>query len=255
MAYAIMQKELLVLDVDKLKRAFRALPTLTALDAQTQAHDAYGILNRGLEVEEASALQDALMIEGIETEVVEESDLPVIPPAKLVRQADFLPAHLSMYDPMGRTFTLPWRDIMFIAAGNVRLQEFRKIRTTYEEPQLYGSGITHDTATDLKAREASPFHLMLEIVLAGGVSRYSITADDFVFNYLGARLTRNPAANFALLMQDLAQFAPHAGLNRGAFMLCENVVESFNYPSKAAFLEEITWMLWRIAKITGNGEG
>lgn len=249
MSYVIMQSDLTPPPVDQIQKAFRTLPGLTAIDAQNMVNGAFGILNRGLEVEQASALQDALLKEGVETVVVEESELPVIPPAKLVKQADFLPSYLSMYDPMGRTFTLSWRDIMFIAAGNVRLQEFRKIKTTHEEPQFYGSGISYDTISDVKSKEEAVLHLLLEIVLVGGVSRYSITADDFVFNYLGTRLTNSVPANFALLVQDLAQHAPHAGLNRGAFLLCEKAGELFMYPSKAAFFEEMTWMLWRISQM------
>jgi len=241
MSYAIMQKELVVPEVGQLVRAFRALPSLTEIDAHTTANDAYGILMKGLEVEEASTLQDALLKEAVATEVIDESELPVIPPAKLVKQVEFLPAHLSMYDPMGRRFSLPWSDLMFIAAGNVRLRELRKTGSPHEEPRP-------DSVNPAKSKEEAQFHLMLEIVLAGGISRYSIKADDFVFNHLGARLTSQLPQNFALLVRELAQFAPHAGLNRGAFLICENSDQIFSYPSKSAFFEEITWLLWRIAR-------
>jgi len=41
MPFAIMQKELLAPSVEHLARAFRSLPSLTALDAQTAANDAH----------------------------------------------------------------------------------------------------------------------------------------------------------------------------------------------------------------------
>jgi hypothetical protein len=59
-------------------------------------------------------------------------------------------------------------------------------------------------------------------------------------------LTHDPAANFTLLVQDLAKYAPHAQLNRGAHHLREGVAEALRYPSKNAFFEEITWLLWRL---------
>jgi hypothetical protein len=90
--------------------------------------------------------------------------------------------------------------------------------------------------------------------LNGGLGRYSITADDFRFDHLGARLSDDPAINFVFFVQDLAQEAPHAGLNRGAFMACQRPPELFPYPSKAAFNEEITWMLWRIARLSAARE-
>jgi hypothetical protein len=237
MPFAIMQKELLAPPVEHLARAFRSLPNLTALDAQTAAGDAFGILWRGLDVEGASAMQDALMKQSIEVEVVEESDLPVLPPSKVIKQMDFLPSQLSMYDPMGRAFSLPWSDLMLIAAGNVRLRDYRGKGHSPAEA-------AHNQRPEDRGEEN--LHLMLELVLAGGVARYSMIADEFVFNHLGARLTKETARNFEFVVRELAEKAPHAGLNRGAFLICQNETEIFNYPSKAAFFEEIIWFLWRI---------
>jgi hypothetical protein len=148
-----------------------------------------------------------------------------------------------MYDPLGRIFTLSSQEILLIAAGNVRLPEFRKARAGAEA--LHPHPHPH-APMDARSKEAEQHHLLLELVLAGGVARYSITADDFVFNHLGPRMTNNLTHNFALLVQDLADLAPHAGLNRGAFQFCEKADPLLTYPSKAAFFEELTWMLWRI---------
>ncbi len=239
MPYAIMQRELAAPPLDQLADAFRVLPTLTALDAQTAVNDAFGILLRGLELESASALHAALVKKGLETEVIEESALPVLPPARIVKQVDFTPGHLVAYDPMGRRFNISTNDILLIAAGRVRLPEYKKSHTPAEAAKH-----SQDFLQEGRSRDSAQFHLMLEIVLAGGVGRYSLIADEFVFNHLGARLTNDLAQNFCLLVRDLAEIAPHAGLNRGAFLICDNVKEIFAYPNKAAFLEELTWFLW-----------
>src|SRR2546422_4870552 len=173
MPYAIMQKELIAPGVEQLAKAFRSVPTLTALDAQTSANDAFGILIRGLDVETASGLQDALTKQGVETEVIDEKELPVLPPAKVMKEIQLLPTQLSMYDPMGRTFNLPWRDVLLVAAGNVRLPEYRRAHAPAEAAR------NQDFLHEGKAREAAQYHLLLELVLAGGVSRYSMVADDF----------------------------------------------------------------------------
>lgn len=248
MPYAIMQQELSPVSADQLSRAFKVLPALTAIDAQNMANDAYGIIIRGLDVIDASALQDALFQEAVQTEVVDESELPVIPPAKLVKQIELLPAHLSMYDPMGRTFTLAWSDISLIAAGTVRVEEIRKARGGHDDIPHFGSALSPEAGSESRAK-GSHFHLWLEIVLTGGISRYSIKADDFVFNHLVERLSPQLASNFKMLVQDLIQYAPHAGLNRGAYLVSENSDEVFTYPSKSAFFEEMTWMLWRMAQM------
>ena len=239
MPYAIMQKELAAPPLDQLADAFRVLPNLTALDAQTAVNDAFGVLWRGLELEAASALQDALIKKGLDTEVIDELELPKLPPAKVVKQMEFLPGHLVMYDPMGRNFNLPVSDIMLIAAGNVRMPEYRKSHTPAE-----ASRNSQDFLNEGRSRDSAQFHLMLEIVLAGSAARYSMIADEFVFGHLGTRATNDLAQNFCLVVRDLAEAAPHAGLNRGAFLICDNAKEIFAYPSKAAFFEEVTWFLW-----------
>lgn len=252
MAYAIMQKELVVPELEQLKRAFRVSPRLTSLDAQTVANDAYGILLRDLPANEATTLRDALYKEGIATELVEEAKLPAIPPAKIARQAEFQPTHLTLYDSMKRASEILWSDIIFIAAGYVRLREMRKQRTVLDEPSLVGAGVAVDLANSGESREEQHYHLLLDIFLASGTSRYSVTADDFAFDHLGARLSDDLAVNFVFLIQDLVAQAPQAGLNRGAFQASQRPPELFPYPSKAAFNEEITWMLWRIGQLAST---
>ncbi|HUR46822.1 MAG TPA: hypothetical protein VMZ27_13170 [Candidatus Saccharimonadales bacterium] len=246
MGYAVLQKELIAPDLEALKRGCRVLPTLRDIDAQNMFQDAYGILIKGLDALDANALQEGLQAEGVATQVVEESELPIIPPAKVIRQIEFLPPHLNMYDPMGRVFALPWQDIMMLAAGNVKVPEFKRGKPAHEEQQFHG--MSHDTLTDTRIREEHRPQLMLEIFLVGGISRYSVTGETFEFGYLGERLTADLQTNFALLLKDLAEFAPHAGMNRGAYMATQEQGEVLKYPSKHAFYEELVWMLWRISE-------
>jgi hypothetical protein len=235
-----------------LKRAFRVSPRLTSLDAQTVANDAYGILLRDLQANEASALREALLKEGVATELVEEAKLPTIPPARVARQAEFQPTHLTLYDSMKRASEILWSDIILIAAGYVRMREMRKHRTALEEPSLVGAGVAVDLASSVETREEEHDHLLLDIFLNAGTARFSIAADEFAFDHLGGRLTDDLAVNFVLLIQDLVAQAPQAGLNRGAFKASQRPPELFPYPSKAAFNEEITWMLWRIGQLAAK---
>jgi hypothetical protein len=252
MAYAIVQKELVVPELEQLKRAFTVSPRLTSLDAQTVANDAYGILLRDLPANEAAALREALLKEGVATELVEEGKLPTIPPAKIARQAEFQPTHLTLYDSMKRASEILWSDIIFIAAGYVRMREVRRHRTSLDEPSLVGAGVAVDLASGAESHEEQHYHLLLDIFLTTGTSRYSVTADEFAFDHLGARLSDDLAVNFVFLIQDLVARAPQAGLNRGAFKASQRPPELFPYPSKAAFHEEITWMLWRIGQLSST---
>jgi hypothetical protein len=241
MSYAILQKELVVPEVERLKRAFGVWPALTSIDAQTSANDAYGILLRGLDVERASVLRDALLEENVETVVVEESRLPSLPPGRIGRQAELDSAHLTLFDPMRRPTRVAWNDIHLIAAGRVRMREGSKARSAL-------------AAADPKEEQNQ--HLLLEIFLREGSGRFSVDGAEFTYDHLGGRLTDDPAVNFVFLVQDLVRNAPHAGLNRGACAACQKPPELFPYPSKQAFQEELTWMLWRIGQLeAGKGAG
>src|SRR5262245_55178455 len=210
MSYAIVQKELVVPDVERLRRAFGVWPELTGIDAQTSANDAYGILLRGLDVEHANALQEALLKENVETVVVEESKLPSLPPGRIGRQAELDATHLTLFDSMRRPSRVAWSDIQLIAAGLVRIREGRKARPALEatEPKEDQTGL-----------------LMLEIFLRDGLGRFSVDGAEFSYDHLGARLTDDPAVNFVFLVQDIARNAPHAGLNRGGFAACQKPPE------------------------------
>lgn len=230
MTYAIVQKELVVPELECLKRAFSVWPALTGIDAQTSANDAFGILLRGLQVEQASLLQDALLKEGVETVVVDESKLPALPPGRVGRQAQLDENHLTLYDSMRRASQVSWKEIMFIAAGRVKTRE------------AHGGG-------GARSKEEQHQHLMLEIFLRAGAGRFSIAGEDFSYDHMGSQLSDDPALNFVFFVQEMVQHAPDAGLNRGACAACQEPPELFPYPSKQAFNEELTWMLWRIEQL------
>ena len=252
MLYAVLQTDLSPPPVDLLRRAFRSVPFLTDLDAHTLSQDGYGILIRRLSQENAASLQLALRNQGLETELVPEQKLPGLPAGKQVHRVDVTPQALHIYDPAGRSFPLEWGHLAMIAAGKVRLNEFRTVEsrrrrwaTREGEP---------DWVTETRTREERTERLVLELILSGAVLRYSLVGDHFNYAYLGERLRRTADENFALLVQDLIARAPHATINRGAYYLRENAAETFAYPSRNAFTEEIIWLLWKGAGAqTGSG--
>jgi len=250
MPLTLMQRDLEVPDVEKLARAFRVLPELTSLDAQTAANDAYGILWRGLDPDKAGRLQTALREQGVETEVVDEADLPALSPGRIVRRIELLDGLLNVHDPMGRVTPLALNQVLLIAAGNVRVREHKKVKSTLEESASHAAGGTYDLLSEGRTRETEVEYLMLELFLVGGPMRFSFAMDEFAFDYLGARLSDDRAINFMFLIQDLERNAPHASLNRGAFFACQKPPYLFSYPSKQTFNEELIWMLWRIEQLS-----
>ncbi len=245
MNYAVLQKTLDIPPVEKIEQALISVKGFTRIDAQTFANDAYGILVKNLSAEQASGFSGALLSQGIETEVVAESELISLPQTKFVQRLDCTPEGLRIYDPLGRSFLLEWPHICLIAAGCVRMTDFRRV----ERPSIGTSdseGGTYETTTIYNVEERNT-HLLLEIVLSRAILRYSVSAENFRFDYLGERRTKSLPENFKLLAQDLTTFAPDAMLNRGAYFLKQNEA-LFPYPTKNAFFEEITWLLWRMKR-------
>jgi hypothetical protein len=253
MRYAVLQTTLDLPQVATLQRAFRGVKFLTPMDAHTLGRDAYGILVKNLTVEQAAALQGCLRSEGIETEVVAERSLPVLPATKFVTRLECAPEALMLHDPLGRAFPLEWRHVTLLAAGCVRLSDFerRQIPRRVTRYSLDGFQYQEDEV-ETRTRERLNDHLVAEILVGRAVARYSLRADEFNFGSLGPRRTDSLPQNFVRLVQDLVEHAPHAALNRGAYYIRENAAELFAYPSKNAFFEELTWLLWQMGRAQGS---
>ena len=237
--------------MEQLKRAFRGVPGLTEMDAYTLGRDAFGVLARSFERERAEALKSALSAQGVETEVVEDASLPVLPEAQLVHRIDCTPDALTIYDALNRGFPLKWESVMLIAAGQVSLTEFKDVRTETKVPsRSYGRfGAGEKTVVDHNLKEERHDRWLLEFLLAGAALRYNVNADDArptLFLGLGDRRTNDVAANFKLLVQAMLKGAPQAAINRGAYYLRENSAEPFRYPMKKVFYEEMVWLLWKM---------
>jgi hypothetical protein len=247
----VLQTELGKPTIEQMARAFRSVPGLTPFDAQILGNDAFGILVKNFSEPQALAMQGALRAEGVETETVDQALLPVLPAKHIVHRLDCTPEHLLIYDPVGRSFALDWQHITLIATGAVRLTEFVRERQPRQKISYNGYGMAiRDVDYDLVSREEQNFHLLAELIVAGGTLRYALQADKFNFDYLGPRKVKDAAANFELLIRDLTQFGTSAALNRGTEAIQKGDSIGFTYPSQNAFYEEIVWSLWQLKKLT-----
>src|ERR1700722_2300625 len=270
MGYVVLQKGLEAPSIEKMRAAFQGVPGLTPADATMMCKHSVGILARGLDREQAQQIQGGLAAQGIETEIAEQSALPVLPPMRHVIRVECTPDALMIYDPIGRSFPLGWGDIMLVGAGLVEMIDFKRgstpavispdpIRGTLgvvDQLLFKNTGMpilnvprTAYSAPDYETKEKHHPRWMAEIVIRGGGLRYNFEAGEAVaplFVYLGERRTVDVARNFQLLMQDIFKSAPQAAVNRGAYYLREGNTTAFVYPSKNAFYDEMTWLLWQL---------
>lgn len=247
--HAVLQSDLRPLEAERLRRAFRVVPGLTAHAADILGRDAFGVLVKNLSQADAITMQGALRAEGIATDVVVQSLLPALPQARLVKRLEPRSEHLLIFDPLGRAIPLEWQHVYLVAAGAVRVTEFKRRQTTRPVPQLRGDGfVSVQMEADVSTREEMNERLLGELLVAGGALRYSFDADKFDYTGLGERRSGDISRDFTSLIRELCGHASHAGLNRGASGLRDGTPAIFHYPSKNAFHEEIIWMLWQAKK-------
>jgi hypothetical protein len=268
MAYVVMQKGLETPRVEQLSAAFRGIPGLTPVDAAIMCKDSLGILARGLEQTVALQLQAALLAQGVDTEVMDQTALPVLPQMMGVLRVDCMQDALIVCDMLGRKSSLDWKDVMLIAAGKVAVIEFKRKSSAAIAPEkrgglgmideflFKGSGLPQPGETqlaypdpDYHTAEKRHDRWMAEVITRGAAMRCHFeaqTAGQILFHYLEGRRTGDVAENFTLLAQDLCSHAPAAAINRGAYYLREGNANVLTYPGRNAFYDEIVWLLWRL---------
>lgn len=253
--FAIVRRGLEPLDLEQLRRAFLGVPGLAPCDAGTVCNEAGGILCRGFSTDQAAALQANLKTEGVEVEMVDESQLPVLPPPKLIRRVEIKSEALFVEDLIKGLKPIAWDQVCLIAAGSVQLTKFARQQQVTEEIRLHIShGIplpVMETKLEYRSKEAADWYLRAEIIMADGSIRYSVEAEQFNFSPLGEGVTRDLAGNFCLLIRGLATHAPGALLSRGAASILSEPCEFSYYPRKNAFHDDIIWTLWKAAPSAG----
>ncbi len=249
MKFALVQTSLDPISVEQLRAAFRGSARMTAADAHFVAMDAYGVLVRELEIGDASSLQLSLQNQGVETQVVAQDQLPQLPATKFLRKLECQAGGLVILDPLNRPITLEWRQLLLVAAGNVATTPSPAFpRTTVPG---FGSTPPPSPTPPIDAHGEPPLELVLEIVMGGGTTRYSVRAEQLLTPRSAPDQGREPQALFSSLTKGICAHAPKAILNRGAFLL-KNSQPCLAYPSRRSFHEEITWLLWRIKQARGS---
>jgi len=125
MKYAVVQSDLVKPTPQALKAAFRGVEEFVDIDAAAISNDAYGIITGGLDHDLATRLAVALNAQGINTQVVPDTDFPVLSPAKHIRRLDCTTDCMILYDAIGRTTPVPWDRVVMVAAGLVTVSEIK----------------------------------------------------------------------------------------------------------------------------------
>jgi hypothetical protein len=254
MGFAVVQKDAEPPAGERLQRAFRKVPGLVAVDADRLCKDVYGLLAKNFTGQQAAALQTALKAEGIEAEVVDEAQLPVLPVGKVTRRMEITPEALIVNDPIRGNFPVDWWQVTLIAGGCVNQRSFpRNRRAWVEVTTKFVHGVPMQVRKEkfeYSSREQAQWVLQAEIMLGRGTARFSIEAESFDFACSGKQAATDEGGKFCQLVRELAAHAPHATLNLGATLVMKEPPEFFGYQNYSLLTNELVWMLWREGKLT-----
>jgi hypothetical protein len=247
--YAVLQKDGSRPGAEQIRRAFRSFSNLTDADAVRLAANAQGILLRNLSSDEARAFHRALQVEGVAAAMVPENELKLLPESKSLHRLTLTEQALEVYDLRGRPLPVPWNAIALVAAGAVRHVDIGLTQTERVTVQLNSLfGIWPKKTVESVRKVESESQLILEIVLAGGATRYELDAARFPFKYTLDRPEFSTLEKFVWLVREIATRATQAILNRGASDVRNGIQLVRGYPSRQAFTDEMIWLLWNATR-------
>jgi hypothetical protein len=246
------------------------------MDALHVARDAFGILLKNLEHDDAVKLHHALGREGIETELVDQAELPPLPDWKQVRQVAVRETGLVVCDPYGRELEIPWENFSLISAGLVWDTEFVRtsspsggsdhsddfadilaLRTVNALSMGHwgvpmSSGLTSSAPTPISSkRERQVWRWGADLFLKGVPLRFIFRPEQLQFIAQDQRADPDPTLAFLELIRSISQHTLSALTNRVVYALREGHTDTLSYPSRNAYQEEMTWILWRLRRSGG----
>ena len=107
-SYAVLLRDVATPSAEPICRAFRTFSHLTDADAIRLAANAQGILMRHLSVDEAKALQQALVKEGVNVALVKDEELQLLPASQRLHRIELTLDALVIFDYIGRPVPVSW---------------------------------------------------------------------------------------------------------------------------------------------------
>ncbi len=244
-SYAVLLRDVATPSAEPICRAFRTFSHLTDADAIRLAANAQGILMRHLGVDEAKALQQALVKEGVNAVLAKDDDLRFRPASQRLHRIELTHDALVIADYVGRTTAVAWSEFSLVAAGSVPHVEITSVqtqRTAMRPHPLFG--VWPKKVVETRNRLETERLFILELVVGNGAARYELQAHEFPFAGVVDRPTATLTEKFVWLVRELTRRAPQALLNQGALDIRDGVVLVRGYPSRQQLLDEMIWLLW-----------
>lgn len=210
-----------------------------------------GIVAEGLSQDDALGIQAGLRTQGIETEVVSESNLPSLPTPYRPLSFAVTGEGVAVTDYTGRDRLFPMATFVFAAGGYVKhLVNLPQRKMEWVQKPVDGSGIRDvvEMVTERELKEVQEFRI--EFYFTQEPFRLQNILDGRTFIRANGEILKLRDRNqLAALLLNLANTMPPDQTNLGIRKVA--VGEDFTYPSLHAFETEIVWSLYRMAHPPG----
>ena len=246
--YAVLQTSLdQPITREVLEAAVMSTQTLSKPDCARLQRELFGFVAEKLSQEDALGLQAALRARNFPTDVVDESELPVLPPPKHGYAINVLETGIALIDMYEHQEFYAKEQIVFAAGGHVlHLKEVPyKNMEWVITPGARGSVHRNvEMVTEHRLDNVPEFRLEL-FSLAGAARLQWVLTQDAVLHMNGTNLKLRDRDKLDDALAMLGGLLPPEQTNLGIKKAGSN--EQFVYPSVHAFEEEIIWSLYRMA--------
>jgi hypothetical protein len=230
---------------DVLESAIMATQQLAKPDCARLVRESFGIVAGSLLQADALALQAALRARGIETEVVNEADLPSLPVPHHPQSVDVAEDGVTFTDYTGQATLYPMSVFVYAAGGYVKhlAAPQRKLELVQRFVPRQGMMTNLEMVTERNAKEVVEFRI--EYYFTQEPFRFQCVLDDkAIVRVNGQVLKLRDHTQLNSLLLTFANAFPADQTNLGIRKIVTG--QEFIYPSVHAFEEEIIWSLYRM---------
>jgi len=247
--FAVLQLSLdQAIPLETLKQAVMATRSLSKPDCTLLERELFGIVAGNLEQDEAVGMQAALRERGIETEVVDEADLPTLAPPRRAQAFRLLPTGLQVIEYTGQEPVFDQAAFVFAMAGHVRHLKnlpFQKLEWVVTPGPRGSVSRKVEAVTDHRLEDVPEFRL--EFYFACEPYRLQWILDDHsVLRANDEVIKFRDRERIDALLAMLANTLPAERVGQGIRRAHSG--EELIYPSVRAFEEEIVWSFYRLMR-------
>jgi hypothetical protein len=230
------------IDRHSLEDASMAVPSVARADCARLQRELFGIVISGLQHQEALAFQTELARRGFSTEMVADSELPVLHESFQIQRIEHRDEVLVLTDSMGRERVRPLSDLVFLSAGLVNRLDFKT--ETRQFLDFSGPrGGAPSVVTERKLVEEKELWFRLDFFFWSGPNRmHAALGKGNVLFHQDKPLRLKDEAALRELLVSMASLLPVERLNS-----CLSEPRSIRvYPNLQCYEEEIRWHFRRL---------